>query len=79
MLGENIRERRKFAIYNESDFHVGHSVAATIFNFHYEFQPMLDYANRLQEDTGMQFPLHGGSIFNKLCEIYHQFQVSTSV
>ncbi|KAF8357787.1 hypothetical protein PRIPAC_92782 [Pristionchus pacificus] len=37
-------------------------------------QPMLDYANRLQEDTGMQFPLHGGSIFNKLCEIYHQFQ-----
>lgn len=40
---------------------------------------MLDYANRLQEDTGMQFPLHGGSIFNKLCEIYHQFQVLISV
>ncbi|EPB76023.1 hypothetical protein ANCCEY_04869 [Ancylostoma ceylanicum] len=39
-------------------------------------QPMLDYAAKLQADTGaMQFPLQGGEVFKKLCSIFMDFKV----
>ncbi|XGW18665.1 hypothetical protein V3C99_002903 [Haemonchus contortus] len=38
-------------------------------------QPMLDYAAKLQADTGaVQFPLQGGEVFRKLCSIYTDFK-----
>lgn len=40
------------------------------------FQPMLDYAGKLQSETGaMQFPVQGSDIFQKLCRIYLEFKV----
>lgn len=41
-----------------------------------KLQPMLDYATKLQAETGaMQFPLQGGQVFNQLCSIYTDFKV----
>ncbi|PIO60656.1 hypothetical protein TELCIR_17842, partial [Teladorsagia circumcincta] len=38
-------------------------------------QPMLDYAAKLQADTGaVQFPLQGGEVFKKLCSIFTDFK-----
>ncbi|EFP09293.1 hypothetical protein GCK72_009354 [Caenorhabditis remanei] len=42
-------------------------------------QPMLDYATKLQAETGaMQFPLQGGHVFNQLCSIYTDFKTCVS-
>ncbi|CAO4370694.1 unnamed protein product [Caenorhabditis nigoni] len=42
-------------------------------------QPMLDYATKLQAETGaMQFPLQGGQVFNQLCSIYTDFKECVS-
>ncbi|KAL6728125.1 hypothetical protein Aduo_009930 [Ancylostoma duodenale] len=42
-------------------------------------QPMLDYAAKLQADTGaMQFPLQGGEVFKKLCSIFMDFKSCVS-
>ncbi|CAI5446493.1 unnamed protein product [Caenorhabditis angaria] len=42
-------------------------------------QPMLDYATKLQEETGaVQFPLQGGAVFDQLCAIYGDFKTCTS-
>ncbi|MFH4979200.1 hypothetical protein AB6A40_005909 [Gnathostoma spinigerum] len=39
---------------------------------------MLDYASKIQEDTGaVQFPLQGTDIFKRLCQIYAEFQDCT--
>lgn len=39
---------------------------------------MLDYAAKLQADTGaVQFPLQGGEVFKKLCSIFNDFKVRT--
>ncbi|VDM66436.1 unnamed protein product, partial [Strongylus vulgaris] len=40
---------------------------------------MLDYAAKLQADTGaMQFPLQGGEVFKKLCSIFADFKTCVS-
>ncbi|ETN81543.1 hypothetical protein NECAME_08454 [Necator americanus] len=42
-------------------------------------QPMLEYAAKLQADTGaMQFPLQGGDVFKKLCSIFIEFKSCVS-
>ncbi|VDK27661.1 unnamed protein product [Anisakis simplex] len=39
-------------------------------------KPMLDYASKLQSETGaMQFPVQGSDIFQDLCRIYSEFKV----
>ena len=38
---------------------------------------MLQYAAKLQDDTGMHFPLQGGDVFRKLCGIYAEFKVTS--
>uniref|UniRef100_A0A0M3IA51 DUF19 domain-containing protein n=1 Tax=Ascaris lumbricoides TaxID=6252 RepID=A0A0M3IA51_ASCLU len=39
---------------------------------------MLDYAGKLQSETGaMQFPVQGSDIFQKLCRIYLEFKECT--
>ncbi|PAV59322.1 hypothetical protein WR25_15663 isoform A [Diploscapter pachys] len=41
-------------------------------------QPMLDYATKLQTETGgLQFPLQGGQVFRTLCDVYAQFKTCT--
>lgn len=41
-----------------------------------DFQPILNYANSIQEKSGgSQFSLQGGDIFKKLCSLYSQFKV----
>lgn len=39
---------------------------------------MLQYAAKLQDDTGLHFPLQGGDVFRKLCGIYAEFRVFPS-
>ena len=36
-------------------------------------QPMLDYANQLQNDVGVQLTLQGNQVFERLCALYDQF------
>uniref|UniRef100_A0A915PUB6 DUF19 domain-containing protein n=1 Tax=Setaria digitata TaxID=48799 RepID=A0A915PUB6_9BILA len=42
------------------------------------FQPVLDYAGKLQENAGaMQLPMQGTNIFRELCDVYAHFKECT--
>ena len=59
-----------------TDLHQYFDEVQFFFNYIFIFQPMLDYATKLQTETGgLQFPLQGGQVFRTLCDVYAQFKV----